>query len=88
VEDRTAADISPIYGELRGLPPALLVVGSADVLLDDNLAMAARLAAAGNDGELRINPESPHGFTGHPTAVARTALRGICSWLLDRFTQP
>ncbi|MFI9025345.1 alpha/beta hydrolase [Streptomyces sp. NPDC053560] len=88
VADRTLPDISPLYGDLRGLPPALLVVGSADVLLEDNLAMAGRLSAAGNDVELRIYPESPHGFTGHPTAVARTALSDIETWLLDRVAQP
>lgn len=88
VDDRTVPDISPVYGELRDLPPTLLVVGSEDVLLEDNLAMAGRLSAAGNDVELRVYPESPHGFTGHPTAIAATALRGIDSWLLDRFTAP
>jgi acetyl esterase/lipase len=85
-EDRTIPDISPIYGDLRGLPPALLVIGSKDVLLEDNLAMAGRLAVAGNDVELRIYPEAPHGFTGHPTAVARTALAGIDSWLSARLS--
>ncbi|RCG28705.1 alpha/beta hydrolase [Sphaerisporangium album] len=88
VADRTLPDISPIYGDLRGLPPALLVVGSADVLLEDNLAMAGRLSAAGNRVELRVYPEAPHGFTGHPTAMARTALDGIESWLLDHIAQP
>ena len=87
VQDRTTPDISPIYAELGGLPPALLVVGSTDVLLEDNLAMAGRLSAAGNDVELRIYPESPHGFTGHPTAMARTALSGIDSWLRERINQ-
>ncbi|GIH92196.1 alpha/beta hydrolase [Planobispora siamensis] len=88
VADRTLPDVSPVYGDLRGLPPALLVVGSADVLLEDNLTMAGRLSAAGNRVELRIYPEAPHGFTGHPTAMARTALSGIESWLLDRMAQP
>ncbi|PQP15062.1 alpha/beta hydrolase [Rhodococcus opacus] len=88
VEDRTAPDISPLYGDLHGLPPALLVVGSKDVLLEDNLAMAGRLSAAGNDVELRIYPDAPHGFTGHPTAMARTALSGLESWLLERLAQP
>lgn len=88
VEDRTVADISPLYGALGDLPPTLLIVGSADVLLEDNLALAGRLSAAGNDVEVRVYPESPHGFTGHPTAMARTALRGVNSWLHARITQP
>jgi acetyl esterase/lipase len=58
------------------------------VLLEDNLAMAGRLSAAGNDVELRIYPDAPHGFTGHPTAMARTALSGVESWLLERLAQP
>jgi len=84
VADRTVPDISPAFGDLRGLPPVLLVVGGADVLLEDNLAMAAGLAAAGNDVELRVYPESPHGFTSHATAMAGTALDGIGSWLSGR----
>ncbi|WP_066949741.1 alpha/beta hydrolase [Streptomyces lushanensis] len=87
LEDRTVPDVSPLYGDLAGLPPTLLIVGSADVLLEDNLALAGRLSAAGNDVELRIYPESPHGFTGHPTAMARTALSGVDSWLRDRITR-
>ncbi|KOX28636.1 esterase [Streptomyces sp. NRRL F-6491] len=88
VEDRTVPDVSPVYGALGGLPPVLLVVGGEDVLLEDNLALAGRLSAAGNDVELRIYPEAPHGFTGHPTAMARTALHGVDSWLRDRITPP
>jgi acetyl esterase len=84
VADRTVPDISPIYADLHGLPPVLMTVGSHDVLLEDNLAMAARLSAAGNDIELRIYPGAPHGFTGHPTALARTACNDIDSWMLER----
>jgi acetyl esterase len=84
IDDRTIPDISPIFGELDGLPPTLLVVGTLDVLLDDNVSMAGRLSVAGNAVELRIYPDSPHGFTGHPTALARAALSDIYSWLLER----
>lgn len=88
IADRTDPDISPVFADLRGLPPVLLAVGSMDVLLEDNLAMAARLSAAGNDIDLRVYPESPHGFTGHATAVATTAIAGIEAWLSDQFAPP
>lgn len=88
VADRTVPDISPVFADLRGLPPVQLTVGHTDVLLEDNLAMAARLSAAGNDVDLRIYPESPHGFTGHATTMAGTALTDIWSWLSDHIARP
>lgn len=85
VADRTVPDISPIFGDLRDLPPTLLIVGALDILLEDNLVMAARLSAAGGDVDLQIYPESPHGFTGHPTSMAKAALNDRDSWLTERF---
>jgi acetyl esterase len=87
VGDRTDPDISPLYGDLRGLPPSLLVVGSRDILLEDSLAMAGRLAAAGNEVDLRVYPESPHAFTSFPTGMAAVALDGIESWLDRRLEE-
>ena len=86
VTDRTNPDISPIYGDLRELPPTLLVVGSRDIALEDNLAMAGRLSAAGCEVDLRVYPESEHGFTSFPTAMARAAVSDIDSWLAGRLT--
>jgi acetyl esterase len=84
VEDRTDPDVSPIFADLHGLPPALLVVGTLDRLLEDSLAMAGRLAAAGGAADLRVYPECPHGFLSFPTAMADAALAGIESWLAAR----
>lgn len=79
--DRTDPDFSPLFAMLTGLPPILIVVGGDDILLEDNLAMASRLSAAGVEVELGVYPASPHGFTGHPTSMAHTALGHIESWL-------
>ncbi|MET8776306.1 alpha/beta hydrolase [Nocardia sp. NPDC004654] len=86
VADRTDPDISPLYGDLTDLPPTLLVVGSLDILLEDNLAMAARLSAAGNDVDIRVYPESTHAFTHRPTGMAAVALRDIDSWIAHRLS--
>jgi acetyl esterase/lipase len=85
VEDRSDPDISPIFGDLRGLPPALLVVGTEDLVLEDSLAMAGRLAAAGGEVDLRVYPGSPHGFLGFPIAMAAAANEDIESWLAGQF---
>lgn len=82
--DRTHPDISPIYADPANLPPVLIVVGEEDVLLRDNLAMAALLSAADVDVDLRVYPAAPHGFTGHATPMAGAALDDLHTWLDTR----
>jgi len=56
--------VSPLYGDLTGLPPLLLQTGDAEVLLDDSTRFAERARAAGVDVTLDIWPEMPHVFQG------------------------
>lgn len=70
-EQRRGPDISPLYADLHGLPPALFSVGELDPLLDDSLFMAARWRAAGNDTKLVVYPEAAHQFIRFPVAAAR-----------------
>jgi epsilon-lactone hydrolase len=51
---------SPLYGDPTGLPPALIQVGSDEVLRDDATRMAERLRAAGCEVALEIWPRMPH----------------------------
>jgi acetyl esterase/lipase len=55
-----------------------------DIVFEQSLAMAARLSAAGGQVDVRVYPESPHGFTSFPTAMGAAAVRDIESWLADR----
>jgi acetyl esterase len=73
-EERRCADISPLFAELSGLPPAIFTIGTQDPLLDDTLFMEARWRAAGGQAELQICPEAPHGFISLPMTVADAAL--------------
>jgi len=57
-------DISPLYADLRGLPPALLVVGTEDALLEDSLFMYSRWLSSGNSAQLGVYPGAAHGM-GH-----------------------
>jgi phosphinothricin tripeptide acetyl hydrolase len=51
---------SPLYAELAGLPPLLLQVGSAEILLDDAVRVAERARKAGVEIELRVWPDMIH----------------------------
>lgn len=73
-EECRAPDISPLYADLRGMPPARFVVGTEDPLLDDSLFMAARWQAAGNGAELEIVAEAVHGFVSFPVTIAKREL--------------
>jgi len=83
-EERRVPAISPLWADLRALPPALFTVGMLDPLLDDSLFMAARWRAAGNDAELRVYPESVHGFHAFPTGIARLAAEAQLEFVRQR----
>ena len=45
---------SPLFADLRGLPPLLIHVGSDEVLLDDAVQLAARAKAAGVETTIEV----------------------------------
>lgn len=87
-EARTDPDVSPLFADLSGMPPALFTVGTLDPLLDDSLFMYARWVAAGNEAELAVYPGGVHGFNLFPTALARRANGRIDAFLADRLGEP
>jgi epsilon-lactone hydrolase len=54
--------ISPIFADLKGLPPLLIQVGSYEILLDDSVRLAARAAEADVPVKLEVTPGVPHVF--------------------------
>jgi acetyl esterase/lipase len=67
---------APLLADLRGLPPAHLIVGSLDPLLDDSHCLAARLREAGVPCELTVYEGVNHGFIRYGRLIA-TACRAI-----------
>lgn len=83
-EQRRDPEISPLWADLTGMPPALFIVGTLDPLLDDSLFMAARWEAAGNEAELRVYPESIHAFNAFPSAIGADAARAQTRFIRGR----
>jgi acetyl esterase/lipase len=52
--------VSPLYGDLAGLPPMLIQVGDTEILLDDSTRLADAARAAGLTVNLKIWKNMPH----------------------------
>jgi acetyl esterase len=63
MRERKTAEISPLYADLRNLPPAQFLVGDIEPLLDDSLFMASKWANAGNEADLHVVSGGCHAFT-------------------------
>ncbi|RZJ13733.1 MAG: alpha/beta hydrolase [Rubrivivax sp.] len=74
---------SPALGDWTGLPPALIQVGGAELLLADAFAGASAASRAGVFVTLEIFPGMPHGFhlLGHALTDAARALERASQWL-------
>jgi monoterpene epsilon-lactone hydrolase len=60
--DRKDPQISPLYADLKGLPPTLIQVGSAETLLADATRFAAAAGAADVPVTLEIWPHMIHAW--------------------------
>ncbi|MGH3252558.1 MAG: alpha/beta hydrolase [Trebonia sp.] len=78
---RADPDISPLYADLRGLPPVVLAVGTADSLVDDTMFLASRLLAAGVDTELVVVPGGEHAFDMAPVPECQQAVTAVDAFL-------
>jgi monoterpene epsilon-lactone hydrolase len=73
--DPRAPRASPLFGDFTGLPPLLVQVGTAEVLLSDAERLAKAATAAGVDVTLRVGEGLPHVYpiiTGTPEAAEAT----------------
>jgi epsilon-lactone hydrolase len=82
--------ISPLYGDLHGLPPLLLYVGDYETLLDDSTRFAAEAAEAGVNVTLRVGEKMIHCY---PLLAplfpeATQALVEICAFILTPPSAP
>lgn len=75
--------ISPLYGELHGLPPLIIYVGSDEILRDDSIRFSEKAKQAGVDVTLKIGEGMFHCF---PVCAplfpeATQAIEEICEFI-------
>jgi acetyl esterase/lipase len=60
--DRRDPVLSPLFADLHGMPPALLVTSLRDLLLSETAILHRALLRAGNDAQLVVFEALPHAF--------------------------
>ncbi|HTW30525.1 MAG TPA: alpha/beta hydrolase fold domain-containing protein [Candidatus Sulfotelmatobacter sp.] len=63
--DRKNPVLSPIFADLHGMPPSLLVTSTRDLLLSDTTIFHRALLRAGDDAQLVVFEALPHAFWYH-----------------------
>jgi acetyl esterase/lipase len=78
---------SPLYGELSGLPPTLILVGSDEVLRDDAVRMADKMRIAGCAVEIEVWRHMWHAWQMLMRVMpeARAAIARIAGFTQDKW---
>ncbi|MEX1162623.1 MAG: alpha/beta hydrolase [Nitriliruptor sp.] len=80
--------LSPLYGDLEGLPPMLVHVGSDEILLDDAVRLVERARNAGVDASLGRFPGLWHVFQAFPLPESRSSLRELGAFVRRHTNEP
>jgi monoterpene epsilon-lactone hydrolase len=90
--DASNPQISPVFGDLSGLPPLLIQASSHEILLSDALRLARKAAIDGVPVTLEVTPGVPHVFQGFAAVLdeGNAALDRASTFLKTQFaaTQP
>lgn len=73
--------VSPLYGDLTGLPPLFVTASEGEVLLSDTTRLAERAEKAGVDVTLRLVEDSVHVYTIFPfLPEAQSTMAEVANW--------
>lgn len=60
--DLTNPLVSPLFGDLTGLPPSLIFAGESEILLDDSISLNRKLLDSGCESRLKTDPGMWHAY--------------------------
>jgi acetyl esterase/lipase len=78
------AAVSPLFGELSGLPPTLIQVSASEMFLDDAVRYARKARATGSHVDLQVWPHTLHVWHAFAVPEADEAFAGIAAFVEAR----
>lgn len=75
--------LSPLFADFAGFPPALIQVGTHEILYSDAERLAERMLEAGADCRLEVWENMWHDFQMYPSKTASNAIQNMAHFLLE-----
>ncbi len=75
--------LSPLFADFAGFPPALIQVGTHEIIYSDAERLAERMLAAGADCRLEVWENMWHDFQMYPSKTASNAIQNMAHFLLE-----
>ncbi len=75
------ARFSPLFGRLEGLPPALIMAGRNEILLDDSIRLYEGITQAGGRAVLDIEENGWHVYQQMPVPIAKRAMKRLSAYV-------
>ncbi|HWY02700.1 MAG TPA: alpha/beta hydrolase [Candidatus Acidoferrum sp.] len=86
--DRKDPVLSPLFADLHGMPPSLLVTSTRDILLSDTTTLHRALLRAGVDARLVVFEALPHAFWYQfQLPETKEALEGMAKFFDERLAR-
>ena len=82
-DDFESPYVSPIFGDLTGIPPSLILVGGNEILLSDATALHQKLISCKCDSLLHIEPGMWHVYPMYNISESDGAFNIMCDFLED-----
>ncbi len=79
--------VSPLFGDLTGLPPSLILAGGHEIMLSDSTSLHEKLLACGCRSELDIAPEMWHVYLMYNIVEAKDGFKKINSFIKELFNE-
>lgn len=86
-DDRAAPYVSPLFGDLEGMPPSLIFVGGDEIMRSDAELMHEKLLSSGCVSELNVAPDRWHGYLLYGLAEDRKDFEKINTFLNRNLSQ-
>lgn len=87
-QDLSHPYLSPVLGDVRGLPPTILTVGSREIFLSNAVRMHRALRNAGVYAELHVLDAGTHGHLGGASPEDQSISRDMTRFIRTALTAP